>query len=748
MADTLSLDQMDALLSKGSSSPSSGGLSIDEMDRLASARNDMPEPSNAAASATSWLGRQVLGAYDAVSNAITGNDRREFNYEEFPRFLVPGWGETSARMSVGRTDDRKLDILRQGLKDKITNSGTDKFGNAWVEYEGKRFYLNSPGISGQDVDDTFTQIAVTMPFAGLAGRAGGAVLGLVGRAAGTGAGVAAGSLATDKLAQESGATAGPDVGDAVVAGALGAGGELLVPMVGKAYRAIFGSPALFDAKTGTLTEAGVREVRRLGIDPADVSKEWASRFGREAKDAIDPAHAARYTDAQTLPVPVPLTRGDISGQPGQQMTESMMRKGAYGQGAAATMIGAREQADDALRANLQAIPQRMAGDVGPVVTAPGQGAAAVQGALSKARDVAKSNVDDLYATARSTTAAIPGRDALRLSYEVRSALGDFMIDPALTPKTAKMLEQLDAISGSQPGNREVLLTAIEKWRRQASNLAKGMPDADSTALRRAIGEVDSGLQRLLDADLVIGDPTALKAWRDARRAHSSYAKLFKDTKDATGQSNIIARLVQKDASGNPVVSPGEAANLIFGSSSLGANKFGMARDLRNLRAALPDEQWNQIRQEAFLRLARQADGVVTSEGERAFSGANFAKAVDNAFRDNAEVMRMLFTDQERSLIRQLARVGARSTIRVPGGDNTSNTAVAQANFVQKLLSMLPMASPQSKAAIAAIFPPATRLVQGARSAGMVDAAPARLLPPPGLMGAGAGVMLDEQAGRF
>jgi hypothetical protein len=275
-----------------------------------------------------------------------------------------------------------------------------------------------------------------------------------------------------------------------------------------------------------------------------------------------------------------------------------------------------------------------------------------------------------------------------------------------------------------------------------------MPDADSTALRRAVQEVDSGLQRMLDADLVSGDAAAVNAWRDARRAHSSYAKLFKDTTDSAGQKNIIARLVQKDAAGNPVVSPGEAANLIFGSSSIGANKFGMARDLRNLRAALPDEQWNQIRQEAFLRLARQADGVVTSEGERAFSGANFAKAVDNAFRDNGEVMRMLFTDEERSLIRQLARVGARATIRVPGGDNTSNTAVAQANFVQKLFSMLPMASPQSKAAIAAIFPPATRLVQGARSAGMVDASPARLLPPAGLLGTATGVTLDEQAGRF
>lgn len=721
----------------------------DEWEKVARARDTegVPEPSNAAASATSWLGRQTLGAYDAVSNAITGNDRREFNYEEFPRFLVPGWGETAAKMSVGRTDDRKLDILRKGLKEKITNAGTDKFGNAWVEYDGKRYYLNSPGISGQDVDDTFTQMMITMPFAGLAGRAGGAVLGLLGRAAGTGAGVAAGSLATDKLAQESGATAGPDIGDAVVAGALGAGGELLVPMVGKAYRAIFGSPALFDAKTGRLTDAGLREVQKLGLDPADISKEWAARFGREAAEAVNPTTAARYTDAQTLPVPVPLTKGDLTGQPGQQMTESLMRKGGYGQGAAATMIGAREQADDALRANLKAIPQRMAGDVGPVVTAPGQGASAVQSALSSARDVAKKNVDDLYATARGTTAAIPGRDALRLSHEVRGALGDFMIDPALTPKTAKMLERLDAISGAQPGNREVLLTAVERWRRQASNLAKGMPDADSTALRRAVQEVDAGLQRLLDADLVTGDPAAIKAWRDARRAHSSYAKLFKDTKDATGQKNIIARLVQKDASGNPVVSPGEAANLIFGSSSLGANKFGMARDLRTLRAALPDEQWNQIRQEAFLRLARSADGGVSSEGSRVFSGANFAGAVNDAFRDNAEVMRMLFTPEERSLIRQLARVGARSTIRVPGGDNTSNTAVAAANFVQRLMAILPAMSAKAKAAAALIFPPGTRLVQGVRATGMIDAAPARLLPPPGLLGTAAGVTLDETATR-
>lgn len=683
-----------------------------------------------------WIGRQAVGAYEGVRDAITGDASREFDYPEFPREMIEGWGETKGKMALGRTDDRKLDILKQGLKDKITNAGQDKFGNVWAEYGGQKFYLNRPGITGQDIDDTLTQAIIAMPFAGLAGRAGGAVLGLAGRALGTGTGVAAGSLTQDMIAQGEGATQGPSIPDAIVAGAVGGAAELVGPAVSAIYRRLVGARQLFDSTTGQLTPAGRKVAIKAGIDPDDVSRAWAEQFAKQAKDAVDPVHAARYTDAQTLPVKVPMTRGDISGDPAQQMSESMMRKGAYGNAASATMIGAREQADDALKGNLTAIQGQVARG-SPTISA-NEGGAVAQARLASMRDSLKREVGDLYDVARGTQAGVPGREVLRLAHQAKADLSDFMVSPQLTPKTAAMLDSLDQIAGASVDNREVLVRSIEAWRRQASNMAKGMPDADSTALRKAIASVDRGLSRLIDEDLITGDTAAVGAWKNARAAFEGYARTFKD-------DNIVSRLVETGPNGKGLaVSPGEATNLIFGRSSLGGNKFGLANDLKMLQKTLPEGEWNAIRQEAFLRLARQADGPMTPDADHAFSGAKFANSLGKAFEDNGEVMRLLFSDEERSVMRQLARVAARSTIRVPGGDNTSNTAVAHANFVQRLIPMLTEMSPQAKATLMAMFKPATNVVQTVRAAGAVNASPAARAVPPGLTGSFGGAAFDDQ----
>ena len=133
--------------------------------------------------------------------------------------------------------------------------------------------------------------------------------------------------------------------------------------------------------------------------------------------------------------------------------------------------------------------------------------------------------------------------------------------------------------------------------------------------------------------------------------------------------DFVAALVARDRAngGRLRVAPEEATNYIFGSTDLGfIDKRNMARNLTRLRDVLgaDSEAWSAIRQEAFNRLAEKGLGASTPDG-RMFSGANFAKAWEDATRKNPEVMRMLFTAQERRDIGNFANVARRVTTADP-----------------------------------------------------------------------------------
>jgi hypothetical protein len=138
--------------------------------------------------------------------------------------------------------------------------------------------------------------------------------------------------------------------------------------------------------------------------------------------------------------------------------------------------------------------------------------------------------------------------------------------------------------------------------------------------------------------------------------------------------DLIEKLVERD--GNHLkLDPVGAMNLVFGQSNIGfVSKGGMLRGLQRMRTMLgPESQaWNSLREEAFMRLARSGDGAMQPTG-RDFSGGNFAKAWETMTQKSPEVVRVLFTQEERNLINQFARVANRITTPVRGGANFSNS---------------------------------------------------------------------------
>lgn len=682
--------------------------------------------------------RSVAGSVsDAAINLVTGDNRREFDYSGLPdeianRIVKPRpdgqypWyglgifqgatpgGQIGAKLALARDDAGKLDILKSMLPDSKIDAGTDKHGNVYASIDGQGpYYLNPPGLSAQAGRDAIVTGLISAPFIGAgAGAAAGA--GLIARAVGAGLGGAAGSVTQDVAAtgagSQQGVSASAAAGNALAAGA----GELLSPVLSAAYRAIVSRPRLYDAAAGGLTDAGREALRRAGVDPSQITDDFARRFAKMADDAARPADAAALAEAQSLPVPVPLRQGQVTGSPSQQMTENLMLKGAYGQAAEDRLRNFTVEQQQALRANAGAIQDRLAGGNATVLE-PGQGGEVAQTALVGMRNAERAGVNEAYDAARmagqAPEPALPGPVAQAgassgapvgaavtpegvqtLAFQAMQGIArDHNL--AGLPRTQALLAELDSFAqgargpvgamGAEAADGSIPISAMFDYRKRLTNAAYGARGTEEgVALGKIKSTFDDFMKNAADNALLQGDEGAIEAFRSAISANREFASRFKG-------GDLIQKLTAEDFRGGVrqlVVPPDQAANAIFGSAKLFGGQ-NTARDLVRMKEVLGPESpaWNAVREEAWLRLARGMEGGMLPTGERSVSGAKFATAFDNAPR---EVMNALFTPDEQLLMRQFRRVAVRATVDAPGGNNYSNTAVAASNMIQRLVGSI------------------------------------------------------------
>jgi hypothetical protein len=381
--------------------------------------------------------------------------------------------------------------------------------------------------------------------------------------------------------------------------------------------------------------------------------------------------AARLAMAGELPVPVPITVGQMTGSPGQQLLENAMLKGVNGQAAQTIMKGQQEAAQQALRGNVEAIGSKMAGRS----LQPGEAATAVSEKLNAMKGEAKSGVDAAYDAARASGSDAMLASAKGLRDDMLGALSkDYDLDRI--GSVAKEVERLGEGGAPTVGN---LLDA----RARLSGLRGSNDGVEASAAGKAVRALDDHISQALEHDLILGDPKAVDAWRNALKSRAAYGKLFEG-------KDLIQGLVEQVRHGEGMankVDPEEAANYIFGRSSLGLiGKKDLPRDLARLREVLGPEsdEWNGLRSEVFGRIARAGEGPIEA-GKPQFSGQNFMKAWEKAKRESPQIVNTVFSPQERELIDKFAEVAQRVTTPVRGGDNASNSAFAGAVLIKKAL---------------------------------------------------------------
>lgn len=647
--------------------PASGGLRWEDV----AVPDDAPMGARPTAAAVPKPQNNDRGIMTPVVEWITGKGRREF--PDMPQFFgntsfpIATAGRLALGLATATDPAQERDIVAAAVPDAKFRE--DKFGNTIVTLDdGKDFYLNPAGMTALDVLRAFAQGGVYTATMG-AGAGAGSALMRAGRGALTAAGTSAG---LDAGATALGSDQGVNLPRAAIAGVTGGvfeGGAAIVNRLARRM-ASGGRPQ-------EITVTARTELEKAGFKPEEITDELVTYFVRQARDAVDPQQAAVAASGQSLPVPVRMTRGDVTGKPSDQMFESLATKGAYGRSAEAVMGAVRDEQQSALRANIPTIQERLAGGR-PTVTARGDAGAAAQAALVGKNRALGSKVDAAYEAARASNAGMAGADVQGLKFRIGQAAADYL-DAA--PVALRTMNDLDGLASTP--NADALVSRLYAWRRKASSLAANAPNpTEAAALRNMVREFDAGMDDALKMGLIKGDEASVDLWKRAIKLRRGQTRLFQD-------GDLVADIVETEArSGRPTlkVAPEAASNLIFGAERAGlTSRPEMARELKRMRSVLGPEstEWNAIREEAFMRLAQAGEGAFSGP-ERAFSGVNFKKALDAALEKNPAVMRTLFSPDEQKLLNQFANVAARVTGRVPGGDNPSGTAVAVSNIVQKM----------------------------------------------------------------
>lgn len=571
-----------------------------------------------------------------------------------------------ALLATTASDDR----LKSGIKQILPDAEftTDEYGNLVVvtpvtgfgtpeTSRYTRFYPNKKGLGPADVMQGAGAVTLGQAIVATGGALGLPMGGLLGGAA-AGASEAAivealSSYLSDDIYQ---------VYD-IPAGALGgAVGSKAADVLSSILTRVKTNPlTIFDSQ-GNMKPAVVKAIQDVGLDPATIGESLAVKIKRAMDTLADPEAVGRVAEAQDLPTPVPLTKGEATEVTTQQIFESEAEKGQFGQKAMDIMKGVRESQQEAIEANVGQIQERIAG--APPITQRGAAAELVQDQLAAVKAAEKAEASALFKDADAAGYTfIPAEEADFFSRQLRDSVSTFRRSNA--PVTNEIID--DMIENiSEVGD----VKSLFNLRSQLANLRSGT-DADQAAAKAAKLRFDDLLLQLVDENLLTGDPRAVTKQIEAIRKYKDFVNKWGD------KDSILNKLTRKTEGGREFkMAPEAVSNYLFNVSRM-SGKPELVRQVASLKRELTSDQWNTVRQEAFLSMATNA-----TKNDK-FSGATFATAWANMKKNNPKYVQQLFTKKEQELISKFASVAKRAT---GGASNTSNTATTAFSLMDRILS--------------------------------------------------------------
>jgi len=605
----------------------------------------------------------------------------------YPNLPIMGQGIGVRDLNLSATDSARMmtligttldpDRLAAGIVEIIPNAQTlkDEFGNVIANVpvkddQGKMLGYKSfyPNPRGLDIP-TATQLAGVTAMApavetGLAALGVPTTFGL--RVAGTAATEGAvGEVASATSAGES-ISPRPIAEGGVWGSAFYGLGRFFKGMGGKIADMFAESPARVIDRNAELTPEAVTYLKSVGIDPEEVQVNVYADLERLIRQGGIPDEALAQMKAQGLPVPVTLTKGQISGDMEQQLFEDLASKGVYGEDAKTIVVQAMEAQEKAVQGNIDEMQRIIAGG-GPVVGR-GEGGQQVQQALVSARQAAKERADNLYTNARQAGAAyLDPQTASSYGEEITGLLRKNFNERS-APVTYGILDDLD-----EAFKNGASLDDVQAIRTQLSNQAANI-SSDGRAAREAVQQLDQKLYDMAEQNLLYGDNELVGLWANAIKNYKQYKNLWES------RGGILNKLTKQEVMDGPVVlsvAPEAAAKAILGSTFSGLiNKPEAVRIVRTLKEQLPAVEFDLLRQEAFMMLA---DGISSNATGKVAN--KFAREWRSARNSNSRLLTTLFSPEEMKMINSLADTVTRMTTTEK---NRSNSGAAIGSLLGNL----------------------------------------------------------------
>jgi hypothetical protein len=455
----------------------------------------------------------------------------------------------------------------------------------------------------------------------------------------------------------------------------GVGGEALGAGLAKGVNAV-AKKFIPQKVTPVLLAQAQAHLRSMGVDglPSTGQQSLEAMLGKGAH----PADAATTAAASSLPNPVRLSRGQMSGEAAQQWQETQALKGARGPGAEMVSKGFRSDQQQTLRQNLQDIASRIGG--GRAID-PGQGGAMASDALNSSRDVQHAAMKAAYGAAESAKnpAVLHSYDASAAVGAVKQAIGNY--DPLRIPAVARELDRLEDMSANKQGMdaRDLFQVRARLTALRASN-----DGVEASAAGHAVKALDAEIHTAVSDGLLTGDPATVDLWRKAIGERREFGQLFQG-------GDLVERLTAREPRSGRMqlaVDPHDASNVILGRSALGfVGRKNLYRDLNTMKDRLgaSSPAWNGIRGEVFQRLANTAARTV--DGSAQFDGERFQTIWREFKKDDPQLLSSLYSGDEQSLIDRFAGVAAKVT-RNPSAAGVGGVA----GSMHQILKRLPFAT--------------------------------------------------------
>jgi hypothetical protein len=405
--------------------------------------------------------------------------------------------------------------------------------------------------------------------------------------------------------------------------------------VQKVFRMIIKSPALFDGKM--LTDAGRKALQQAGINPAEVSDEFAQAFAARVKQAGGVTdEVARMAQADEFGIP--LTRGQATGDIPQIAFEEASRNAARGTAALTTVQSMDRAARTQTGAAVEDIGRSLGGGIEETAT---DAAGRVGGFVQKAAVGAKAAVKDAYANPLIGQASIDVRAFDGLPQAAREAIDGLTFNPSPQALGAiRDIEQLVTKATTGPdGAIGVAFDAVEALRKKLNRVQSS--DAGVMNEVKAIkGALDRWTQGTMDDALIQGSPEALDAIKAARAKYGFFRGTF-TAQRGDDVSRIMEKLAREDTT------PREVANALWGTSKVG-QQGSSVRLAAKLKTILAPDEWDAVRSGLWQRLAQ------TSQGE-ALTPQKLTTRVNEFLNGEGKALAMqMFNEKERATMRRFS----------------------------------------------------------------------------------------------